>query len=162
MLRRAVITAVLFVVALQPVFADDFKFKVTSNKDYNIGLTIFDGPLMLVDACWAKASVDLDWLVVCDIPGVGETIVALSNSDEEKCEDFQIGVFGGSDGVDCVATLFSNGGTGKGNGSLRFTGTEFLSKRANRSAPISTDLLPGFRAKIEEAKAAVRKRKAGK
>lgn len=161
MLRRIVIVGLLVSGALQPAFGDDFKFKVTMNRNYELGLTILDGPLMLLDACWSNARVDLDWALLCDY-GEGMELAALSQSDEEKCEDMQIGVYGGNNGLDCVAVLFSNGGTGKGQGSLRFTGTEFINSRSTaeiKAAPISVDDMPGLRAKIDEIKAGSRKRK---
>lgn len=161
MLRRIVIVGLLVSAALQPAFGDDFKFRVTPNKDYELGLTIFDGPLMLLDACWSNARVDLDWALFCDFED-DFALVALSASDEEKCEDMQVGVFGGSDGLDCVAVLFSNGGTGKGQGSLRFTGTEFINSRSTaeiKAAPISIDDLGELRTKIEGVKASSRNRK---
>lgn len=161
MLRRTVMALLLTAFALQPVFADDFRFTVKPNKDYELGLTIFDGPLMLLDACWSKASADLDWALFCDF-GDDFQLTALSQSDEEKCEDMQIGVFGGDAGLDCVAVLFSATGTGKGQGSLRFTGSEFISKSSIKAAPVSTDLMPEVRSEIERVKALVRQSKRAK
>lgn len=158
MLRRAVIAGILVVGAFQPVVADDFKFRVTSSKDFELVLTIVGGPLMLLDACWSKGGIDLDWVVLCDYPS-GIDIAAVGASTEEKCEDLQVGIFGGNAGIVCSVTLFSNGGTGKGQGALRFTGTEFLDAQRSKAVPMSIDELPHFRARIEEFKAKSRQRK---
>lgn len=153
MFRGAVIAGLLALGAFQPVFGENIKFKVTRSKDYNLGLTIFGGPMLLLDACWASAKADLDWLITCDYGDDGILVAAVGNSDEEKCEDIQFGIFGGQDGIECVATLFSAGGTGKGNGSFRFTGSERSTRASVRAARVPIEKLPQFQQAIEEYKA---------
>lgn len=158
MLRKTVILALLCFAALQPLSADDFKFKVTQSKDFELELEIFGGPLMLIDSCWSNAKADLDWIVVCDFGDpVGVAVAAISDSDEEKCEDFQLGVFGGSEGLVCLATLFTTGKTGKGNGSFRFTGTERSARSTAVAVPIAPGELPEFRSVIDDFKQATRR-----
>ena len=56
MLRGAVIVGLMAVGSFQPLFGEDFKFKVTPTRDFTLGLTVFGGPLLMLDACWITKS----------------------------------------------------------------------------------------------------------
>ncbi len=155
MLCRILIVGLFGLLVVQPpLSAINFSGKVTPSRDFVLELTLFGSLELLLDASWTKKSPDLDWFVECDYPA-GTLTVALSESTETRLENLQLGVFGGSDGLVCRATLYSFRGSSKVSVNFRTTGSEFATSTDVKI--VNVDDAPGLRERIREFKAMKRR-----
>ena len=158
MLCRVVAVGVLGVLLVQPASAIGFKFKVTTNDSFVLGITLFGSVQVALDAAWGKRATDLDWLVECVSSQGNNLVVARGFSAETRLEDL---VFGASDttgnGLVCTATLFKiSGPATKGFLNFRATGTE-MSATTAQAVRLAVDDVPGLREKIERFRAMKRR-----
>lgn len=131
--------------------AINLSFNVKPNKEFLVNLFVSGSAQVLLDAGWLKTNSDMDIFAICD------ELPAVSFSGERRFESVHFGVDDGGtgDGVACqVAVVSFQGNSGKGNLTVRITGSEQAVSQPVFAEAVGGEMSPALRELIDKSRAA--------